>query len=95
MIFDGLVLKRVVNELQNVTGQQLRQVYQTGKSEFFFKFSRSGLNVSLDPSTPYISSSDRDENSASLETPFSIYLRRHLNGLFLESIAQEKMDRIV
>jgi len=95
MIFDGLVLKRVVNGLQTMVGQQLRQVYQTGKSEFFFKFSRSGLNVSLDPSTPYISSSDRDENSASLETPFSIYLRRHLNGLFLESITQEKMDRIV
>jgi predicted ribosome quality control (RQC) complex YloA/Tae2 family protein len=94
VIFDGLVLKRVVNGLQNIVGQQLRQVYQKGKSEFFFKFSRSGLNVSLDPSTPYISFGEKDESS-SLETPFSIYLRRHLNGLFLESITQEKTDRIV
>ena len=93
MIFDGLVLKRVVNGLQNIVGQQLRQIYQKGKSEFFFKFSRSGLNVSLDPSTPYISFGEKDESS-SLETPFSIYLRRHLNGLFLIR-SPRKTDRIV
>ena len=40
MVFDGLILQRVLAEISDVSGQQLRQVYQIGRSEFFFKFSK-------------------------------------------------------
>jgi len=94
MVFDGLILQRVLAEISDVSGQQLRQVYQIGRSEFFFKFSKRGIEISLNPSSPYIIESNRNQNSPSIETPFSLFLRRHINGFFLTKIAQLDMDRI-
>ena len=95
MILDGLTISRLLAGLQNVVGQQLRQVYQTGRTEFHLKFSRSTIAISISPSLPFITLGDKDVDSPSLETPFNIFLRRHLNGYFLTGLSQERLDRIV
>ncbi|MBN2219235.1 MAG: NFACT family protein [Kosmotogaceae bacterium] len=94
MVFDGLILQRVLAEISDLPGQQLRQIYQIGRSEFFFKFSKRGIEISIDPSSPYIIENNRNQNSQSIETPFSLFLRRHINGFFLTEIVQIDMDRI-
>lgn len=95
MVFDGLTLQRVLAEISTGLGTQLRQVYQIGKTEFFLKLSKMGIEISVNPSSPYVIASERDRNSPSLETPFSIFLRRHLNGFFVTGIEQKEMDRIL
>lgn len=95
MTFDGLILKRLVSELEIVQGQQLKQVYQLGKTEFFMKFSRAGISISLGSTTPFISLEEKATHSTSIETPFGLFMRRHLNGLVLTKVSQEKLDRIV
>lgn len=95
MVFDGLTLQRVTAEISDSRGMQLRQLYQIGRTEFFFKLSKTGIEVSINPSSPYIAKGEREQNSPSLETPFSLFLRRHLNGFFLINVEQKGMDRIL
>ena len=95
MTFDGILLNKICLELSSSIGQQLRQVYQTSKTNFYLKFSKSSIQFSLNSVFPFVSAGRKDPEDGNISSPLLIFMRRHLPNLFLSELTQLGMDRQV
>jgi predicted ribosome quality control (RQC) complex YloA/Tae2 family protein len=92
----SLDLHFLLNEIKQLEGSRVDQIYSKGKEEIYFQFFKSGsgkkvLRVILGKSIFLASEKDTDE----APSEFCMLLRKHLEGKFLDSIIQLEPERIL
>ncbi|MEA2066535.1 MAG: NFACT family protein [Thermotogota bacterium] len=94
MIFDGILLHKVLTEFKNQNETLLRQIYQSGKANFYFKFGHKVLQISLRPDITFVAVREKIVNEDTKITSFVRFLRDKLRASKLTNVKQFELDRI-
>ncbi len=94
MNIDGFLLHKIILNLKKFEGKRLKKVYQSSRFNFYFKFDNESIQISTDPSNPFLTFTDKKEEYT-FTSPFLTFLRRNVSGTFLEKIYQIENDRII
>ncbi|OQX57712.1 MAG: hypothetical protein B5M49_03185 [Thermotoga sp. 4484_232] len=94
MPFDGLMMKKVTDEMKKVVGQFLKQIYQPTSVDYFFLFQNHTLRISLNPSMSHLSIVEKEKFGSKMPSSFTMFLRKKLKGARLEEIEQRGLDRV-
>lgn len=100
MAYDGIMMSRVVENLQStLTRGRINKIYQISQYELLFQIRSNSKNVKLLMSI-HPMYARMQLTSLSYPTPpspnaFTMLLRKHLEGAYIESIKQIVLDRIV
>jgi len=94
MNIDGFLLHKIILNLKKFEGKRLKKVYQSSRFNFYFKFDNESIQISTDPSNPFLTFTDKKEEYT-FTSPFLTFLRRKISGTFLEEIRQIENDRII
>ncbi|TYB95671.1 MAG: fibronectin-binding domain-containing protein [Kosmotoga sp.] len=94
MIFDGVLLQKVLIEFKCQEETLLRQIYQSGKANFYFKFGHKVLQISLRPDITFVAVRENIVSEDTKITPFVRFLRDKLRASKLTNIKQFDLDRV-
>ena len=99
MAFDGITLKAISSELQNLKFARLDKIYEPNKNEILLGFYKDSinylLNISIDPKTYRISLSSHPKKNPKVAPNFCMVLRKHLLGLHIKNVVTFDLERIV
>jgi len=93
MPFDGFLLNRVIEEISTIK-TPLRQIYQTGKSTFYFHFQSKTIRICLNPAAAHMCLAKREEFSDITPSSFLMLLRSRLKNSRFKSAEQVGLDRV-
>jgi len=93
--FSSLDMHYLLEELQVLAGSKVDKIYQPEKNTFIFGFYKTNVGKKLLQIEigKCIFLANEKEDSDTLG--FGMFLRKHLEGLFLESVEQLKPERII
>ncbi|OAA31267.1 hypothetical protein AT15_07160 [Kosmotoga arenicorallina S304] len=94
MAYNGLLLYKALGELGKFRGYSLRQIYQSGKNNFYFRFQGGTFQISVNPRYPFAFMRKGNDREPSTDSPFLKILRGKLNGAILAGINQPALDRV-
>lgn len=100
MAYDGIMLSRVVENLQSqLSGGRINKIYQISQYELLFHIRAQGTNkkllMSIHPIYARLQLTSLSYPTPASPNAFTMLLRKHLEGAYLESIEQQQLDRIV
>lgn len=99
MAFDGITLKAISSELQDLKFARLDKIYEPNKNEILLGFYKDSinylLNISIDPKTYRISLSSHTKKNPKVAPNFCMVLRKHLLGLHIKNVVTFDLERIV
>lgn len=99
MAFDGITLKAISSELQDLKFARLDKIYEPNKNEILLGFYKDSinylLNISIDPKTYRISLSFHPKKNPKVAPNFCMVLRKHLLGLHIKNVVTFDLERIV
>ncbi|WP_050635806.1 Rqc2 family fibronectin-binding protein [Candidatus Stoquefichus sp. SB1] len=100
MAYDGIMLSRVVENLQSqLTGGRINKIYQISQYELLFHVRAQGTNqkllMSIHPMYARIQLTSLTYPTPATPNAFTMLLRKHLEGAYIESIVQLQLDRII
>lgn len=99
MPFDGIVLRAVVSELNGLlAGGRIEKIFQTERDEIVLAChaasSHYRLLISSNPMNPRIHLTTEKKANPMVAPPFSMVLRKYLQGARILSITQNGYDRV-
>lgn len=99
MAYDGIVMRSIVEELQEFIGGKINKIYQPAPLDLEILLYHKGKNkrllISASPNHPRMHFVEKGRKNP-LEAPsFVMFLRRHIQNGTISDIQQIKMDRIV
>jgi predicted ribosome quality control (RQC) complex YloA/Tae2 family protein len=99
MVFDGLFIYHLINELNtHISKSRIEKVYQTGEFSFllvlFVRGQRHRLKIDLSPSRFGFYLTKTEEKSQT-NSQFLNTLKKHIEGGILENITQLETDRVI
>lgn len=100
MAYDGIMLSRVVAQLQNqITRGRINKIYQISQYELLFHIRSQQENVklllSIHPTYARMQLTSLSYPTPAMPNAFTMLLRKHLEGAYIESIYQHQLDRLV
>ena len=100
MAYDGMMLSRVVEQLQNqITRGRINKIYQISQYELLFHIRSQRENVklliSIHPVYARIQLTHLNYPTPATPNALTMLLRKHLEGAYIERISQVGLDRIV
>lgn len=95
MPLDGVLLYKVVQELKEIEGEHLKQIYQPTSVDYYFLFRSSTVRVCLKPDVSHISLAEKEKASEKMPSSFMMLLRKELKGAKLLKVEQIGMDRSI
>ena len=100
MAYDGIMMSRVVEELQNqLTGGKINKIYQISQYELLFNIRSNRENkkllISIHPMYARMQLTALSFPTPPTPNALTMLLRKHLEGAYIESIQQIQLDRIV
>ncbi len=100
MAFDGVVLKSIINELNNeLSGGKIDKIYQPEKDEVVLNVrcdkGAKKLFISADPNYPRIHLTNESFENPDVPPLFCMILRKQIGGGKILSFSQDGSDRIV
>lgn len=100
MAYDGIMLSRVVENLESqLLRGRINKIYQISQYELLFHMRANSKNVkflmSIHPMYARMQLTSLSFPTPSSPNAFTMLLRKHLEGAYLESICQIELDRIV
>ncbi len=99
MSFDGVLLTRIVNELNILKTGRISKIAESGDTDFIFtiRANRSNYNVMLSFSSDYsrIHITNKPYDAPANPKSFTMLLRKHIEGYFIEDIKTYNCDRIL
>lgn len=99
MALDGLLMHRIVSELQTEVPTKIHKIYNISENELLFQLrsakSRKNLLVSLHSVYNRIQFSDRTYTTPEEPSHFVMLLRKHCEGGWISEIKQAGLDRVV
>ena len=94
MPFDGLLMKKIVNEIKEKITGPLRNVYQASKVDYYLVFQDGSVRISLNPSFSFIAKMEKLNLPSKMPPSFTMLLRKHLKNARFLGIEQEGFSRI-
>ena len=94
MGFDGLYMRRVVDEISKKNLGRLKNIYQVNSVTYFFDFQGGGVKISLKPDLCYMALSDKSYERAVFPSSFTMLLRKKLKNSIFEGISQDGFLRV-
>jgi len=94
MTFNGLLLYKALKELKKFKGYSLRQIYQSGKNNFYLRFQWGTFQISVNPRYPFAFLRKGNDREPSTVSPLLKILRGKLNGATLVGVNQPALDRV-
>lgn len=99
MALDGLVVRAIVNELQELVGTRILKIYQPHDTDLILIIRGYGKNfnllISANPTYPRIHLTNRNYTNPMEPPMFCMLLRKHLEGGIIEGITQIDNERII
>ena len=99
MAFDGIVIKAIASELQNLTGARMDKIFQPNKNTILLGFYRNNsnylLNICIDSSNYRIHLTTHPKLNPKTAPNFCMVLRKHLLGLHIKNIITNHLERLV
>lgn len=99
MPFDGIVMRAVVSELNGLlAGGRIEKIFQTERDEIVLACHAASFHyrllISCSPMNPRIHLTTEKKANPMIAPPFSMVLRKHLQGARILSITQNGYDRV-
>ncbi len=94
MPFDGLYMKKVINEIGKQIEGPLRNVYQASKVDYYLSFQSGSIRISLNPSFSFMAIMEKLELPSKMPPSFTMLLRKHLKNARLIDITQQGFSRV-
>ena len=99
MAFDGIVTKKIVDELQNINGYKIDKIYQPDKNTVILGLYGNFTNISIlacIPSNNYrIHLTTNLVKNPTIAPNFCMLLRKHILGYKIKDIYTKSLERIV
>ena len=98
MAFDGILTKKIIEELKGIIGYKVDKIYQPNKNTVIIGLYKSGKNISLlsciDAKNYRIHLSRKQYENPIIAPSFCMLLRKHLIGLKIKSVDSNDLERI-
>ncbi|MGN7478656.1 Rqc2 family fibronectin-binding protein [Solibacillus silvestris] len=99
MAFDGLFTRSMSKELQGLTSGRITKIYQPNALEVVLQIRASGRNAkllfSIHPSYSRVHITEQSIENPADPPMFCMLLRKHIEGGFISSIAQDAFERVI
>ena len=99
MAFDGIVLKAIASELQQLSGARIDKIFQPTKNDIILGMYLNGINYALnictDSQNYRLHLSTNLKPNPKIAPNFCMVLRKHLLGLHIKNIITNNLERIV
>ena len=98
-MIDGIFLNKLLNELMILKTGRISKINESGDTDFVFtiRVNRENHLLMLSTSTEYsrIHLSTKKYDSVLTPKGFTLFLRKHIEGYFIEDITQYNSDRVI
>ena len=100
MSFDGIVTRKIVNEIRNeILGAKIQKISQPSKNDIVFNIYSMGksykLLISANNNEARINFTEKKYENPEIPDNFCMVLRKHLNQGKIIDIKQEGLDRVI
>lgn len=99
MAFDGIVIKSISSELQQLVGARIDKIYQPKKNNIILGFYLNGNNYALhictDSQNYRIHLTTNSQSNPKIAPNFCMVLRKHLIGLRIKNFITDNLERII
>ena len=99
MSFDGLLLNRLKNEIEFLKTGRISKINESGDTDFIFQIrhQKANYNLMLSYSSSYsrIHLTNKLYDSILKPKSFTLFLRKHIEGYFIEDIFTNNLDRVL
>lgn len=99
MAFDGIVMRAVVQELQELVGSRISRIHQPHSTDLILQMRTASGNrkllLSANPTYPRLHLTTEEFVNPQEAPMFCMLMRKHCEGGVIESITQPGMERIV
>ena len=99
MSFDGVFLSKILDEISFLKTGRISKILESGDTDFIFTIRSQGKNHNLMLSFSSLYSrihlTERLYDSVKNPKSFTMFLRKHIEGYFIEDIKQYNSDRIM
>ncbi len=94
MPYDGLYMRRVIEEInENIKGP-LRNIYQPTKVDYYLYFQDGTLRISLNPNMAFMALSEKMKNPSRMPPSFTMLLRKYLKNSRFLGVSQDGFSRV-
>lgn len=99
MSFDGIFLNKILHELEILKTGRISKIIESGDTDFVFtiRANKQNYNLMISSSTEYarIHLTYKPYDTIYNPKSFTLFLRKHIEGYFIENIYQYESDRII
>jgi predicted ribosome quality control (RQC) complex YloA/Tae2 family protein len=95
MPFDGLYMRRVVEEINDRVKGPLRNIYQPTKVDYYLQFQDHTVRISLNPTASFLAMSEKMKNPSHMPPSFTMLLRKYLKNARFLGVEQDGFSRVV
>lgn len=99
MAFDGIVTKKICDELQNIIGYKIDKIYEPDKNTvligLYKKFSNLALLINISSNNTRICLTRHDYKNPTVAPNFCMLLRKHIIGFKIKDIYIKGLERVV
>lgn len=99
MAFDGIFLHKLMNEFDVIKSGRISKIYELTDSSFMLTIRANRLNynliLNLNAQTSRIHLTNMNYEHTTMSKPFSLLLKKQIEGYFISDIYQYESDRIV
>ncbi len=99
MSFDGILLHKLMNELEQLKTGRISKITDSGETDFVLTVRARGQNhhlmISMSSDYSRIHLAQKNYDTPSKPKSITMLLRKHIEGYFIEDIQQYQNDRIV
>ncbi len=94
MPYDGLYMRRVVDEINEKIEGPLRNIYQPTKVDYYLYFQNGTIRVSLNPTWAFMALTEKMKNPSKMPPSFTMLLRKYLKNSRFLGVNQEGFSRV-
>jgi predicted ribosome quality control (RQC) complex YloA/Tae2 family protein len=94
MPFDGLYMRRVIEEINNKVKGPLRNIYQPTKVDYYLQFQDFTVRISLNPTASFLAISEKMKNPSQMPPSFTMLLRKYLKNARFLGVEQDGFSRV-
>ena len=94
MPYDGLYMRRVIEEINESIRGPLRNIYQPTKVDYYLHFQDGTLRISLNPTIAFMAISEKMKNPSKMPPSFTMLLRKYLKNSRFLGVKQDGFSRV-
>ncbi len=99
MSFDGILLKRLIKEFEPLKSGRISKIIESGDTDFLFTIRANHINynlmLSFSSDFARIHLTNRIYDAPQNPKSFTMFLRKHIEGYFIDSIETYHCDRVI